>query len=516
MTQMKVRNAITDTEPCKTVTPSDITVCIAVRLTDINPWVIERLRWLDENYEPAPKFLILDFGSPERHASEIRKACESISAEYHRIDDSGEFSLAAARNLAFERVKTDFVFFTDIDFIYERKFFGRLTDICNQFEIRRNPLRCFSMPACHASQKESLLYESLSVEDRDRLVSEWCLFGAYTEFGTSFEFIAPYSNNLLCHRNLFNMVGGYCNEFRGHGSEDFEFFIRLAISVSHLPMPKHPINDLYGPLNESFFEVKEYAGFRRLLELFAYPSESIGLKSFHLWHPRPDKGYWTARKDWDRGRFESIVSRYINAHEKLLDFDFLPRQKKALCLINDEKDWRIFLPLRIAGYHLSTCNINNPNHYAVLQHVQKREFDRIFVFDPLLNERYKLIYDLAQSMGIKLTVIEQKIFPDYTCQTMQSGNSAFIVGHQRSNKEILIEQLVLDGQIIPCGLGLSHYLFSWRSYAAGHLTFVQNSHNKKGVNPSNAMKMLSFHRKLRKLFRSPRQFFIDALMKRSL
>jgi predicted glycosyltransferase involved in capsule biosynthesis len=504
-------NAITDTLSCETVTTSDVTVCIAIRLTNINPWVIERLWWLGKNYEPSPKFLILDLGSSERHALKIRKACESIGAEYHHIDDSGEFSLAVARNLAFERVKTDFVFFTDIDFVFEKRFFGRLSEICNQFEIRRYPLRCFTMPAYHVSQEEALLYESLSPIEQERLVNEWCLAGAQTEFGTIFEFVAPYSNNFLCHRNLFSIVGGYCTEFRGHGFEDFEFFIRLCRLIQHIPMPTQLNKDMYSPLGESFQKIKKYAGFRRMLELFTYPSESIGLKSFHIWHPRPKENeYWTSKKNRNRDRFNKIVSQYIKNSEDLLGVDFLSRSNKALCILEDKNQWRYFVPLRLAGYRLFFIINKNPGINKLVNQLETGKFNRIFILcaDSKRLYEYNDVIELARQVNIQVYFAELGAFPNSICFSNKSVSNN-LCDYQQA---LTIENLILDGQRIPCGLGLSRYYFSWRSYVSGHLTLSQDNYDDRGQLFRTNRKP-TLRRKLRKLIRSPRQFFLDALIK---
>lgn len=520
------------------VAPSDITVCIAIRLSDINPWVVERLKCLKDNYLPKPRYLILDFGSSETYANIIRSVCEQIEAQYYHIDDFGEFSLAAARNFAFQYVQTDFIFFTDIDFIYERGFFGQLADICNRFEIRQYPLRCFTMPAFHVSKAESRLYESLSAEKRDRLVSEWSLYGAYTEFGVTFEFVAPYSNNFLCHRNLFSKVGGYCTEFRGHGSEDFEFFIRLAVITNHIPMPNHINKDLYSPLNESFFKVKDYAGFRRLMELFSYPSESIGLKSFHIWHPRPsEKGYWTTEKDLYRGKLNKILSQYIKNAENILELDFLSRPQKALCILEDEKQWRYFLPLRLAGYRLSFVVNKNSVLDGLVNRIKSDKFNRIFIFCHDLKElyRYNAIIELARSMNIQVYFADPETISTSICfsskavsnppsddmKTSAKDNQkinnlrAFASGEAEQIDSVLIENLILDGQRIQCGLGKLRYPFSWRSYVSGHLT-LSPANAKNKAQPYHIDREHRLRRKLRKFIRSPKQFIRDALIKRLL
>ena len=84
---------------------NDITAVYAVRATEYNPWVIERVGLIKEYYSLLPHILIVDFGSSEEYAQQIQEICKQCGFEYKHIPDEGVFSQAIARNIGFSFVK---------------------------------------------------------------------------------------------------------------------------------------------------------------------------------------------------------------------------------------------------------------------------------------------------------------------------------------------------------------------------------------------------------------------------
>ena len=159
---------------------------------------------------------------------------------------------------------------------------------------------------------------------------------------------------------LFSLVGGYHESFRGHGSEDFEFFVRLACHAKIHPLPEAVIEDKFGPTKRDFFSVKGYQGFRRLNEALAMPSELMGLKAFHLFHPTGMQSDWRESNDWRRDRFRAVVGGYIDAHHHLLKIDFIDRPRTALCICRHPEHFGYFSPLRLFGYKLTPVFDDQP------------------------------------------------------------------------------------------------------------------------------------------------------------
>lgn len=401
----------------KKITALDITVCLAIRASEINPWVLDRLSTLLGYFNPKPNFLVVDFGSEGGFSDQIENICNDGGARYFFVDDTGTFSLSKARNIAALNSTTDFLFFTDVDFIYNYRIFGQLAELIDDLEISSAIRRFLPMPIYHINKAASEEFDVLeTIDEKNKFIMQLGYMGHGTKFKDIFEFVAPYSNAFLIHREFFNLSGGYCDEFRGHGSEDFDFLIRLGILAMNIPLPSALEKDFYGPLKSSFFSDSSYIGFRRFLELCTAPSESLGLKAFHLWHESPrGQGYWTAENDWKRNRFNQALSKYYPEVSNIINVDYLPRENDALCLFTDKSSWGYFLPLRSLGYKLTAVNnLNDDILYELLTTVSEGKYQRIFIFNPYMKSHAKFfsILEVAKKSGVKITVIERGGLPN--------------------------------------------------------------------------------------------------------
>lgn len=429
------------------VTPEDITLCYAIRSSEITPWIIQRLEFALSFYSPRPRILVIDFGSENPYRQSIKEICSNNNAEHVYVSDNGVFSLSKARNIAYKNTQSDFVFFADIDFIFESDVFYKLAKTAERLNLRKNPKKVITMPIFHVGKEETKAFESAkNADDKDRIIAKWAFDGLVTEFGKQFEFIAPYSNSFLMHKSMFNIAGGYCDEFRGHGSEDFDFMIRLAKLATNIPSPRSLEKDFYGPLKSSFWGKKDYIGFRRYLEALAMPSESLGFKAFHLWHEKPSaKGYWTQSNDWKRERFNNVLNRYSEHDYKLLNVDYLRREKRALCIFSDKEQWGYFLPLRMANYQLSTLTDKSDSAIAeVLKSVEDKMFDRIFIFNPYMKSHsaFRGVIELARRLGIKVTVIERGGLPNsiYYSDEVAYGDSDYLSIHDKLERKTFTKE----------------------------------------------------------------------------
>ncbi|WP_312298950.1 capsular polysaccharide export protein, LipB/KpsS family [Atlantibacter hermannii] len=376
--------------------------------------------------------MIVDFGSKYEYASVIRSLCEKYDGDYIFIEDYDTFSASKARNLGFKNLKTDYLLLADIDYVYESDIFSRLASLANKLNLEQQPLRVITMPIYHVNKEATNIFESIDCDvDKDRLLALWGTDGLTSKFGTLFEFVAPYSNSIFLHRKMFDISGGYCDEFRGHGSEDFEFLIRLAKLTIDIPAPKGIEKDFYGPLKTSFWGQKDYVGFRRYLEAFTLPCELLGLKTFHLWHEKPaDKGYWTQTNDWKRARFNIVMDRHAQSASQLLSVDYIKRDKQALCIFSDQSQWGYFLPLRLAGYNLTTLTEKNDNAIAhIMRRVESLEFDRVFIFNPYMKSHvaFRGVIEVARKLGIQVSVVERGGLPNtiYYADEVAYGDSDY-------------------------------------------------------------------------------------------
>ena len=402
--------------PSLSVTADDITLAFGVRLHDGNPWLIERLDFISEYYQPRPKIVVVDFGSDPEYAAKLKEVCERRGYAYSFTSDVDVFSLSIARNLSFEASDTDFVFFCDPDFVSESDFFLRLSETATALNMRDTVDIILNPPAVHLDAESTLLFENQSTnEERNSLLRKLNFTLNFIEASRQQErFIAPYSNCFLVNRKMFSLVGGYDRSFRGHGSEDFEFLLRFNVISDFLPLPRQADADFFAPLSPEFFSARPYQGFRRLFEMMSLPSEGIGLKVYHLHHPRERSGDWYSNNDWKRQKFSVSVKKYMRSSHNLLSVDHLTRSKRIACLCKRKETWGYFLPFRLAGFELIPFFDDQP---ATLKQITEAlvsgSVDSVAIFNPYMasNSAYKGIILLARELGRNVVVIERGALP---------------------------------------------------------------------------------------------------------
>ncbi|MDN2656482.1 hypothetical protein OW493_08475 [Cobetia sp. 14N.309.X.WAT.E.A4] len=394
----------------------DITMVICIRLHGQNPWVLDRLKLAANYYNPAPRILIVDFGSESEYQAQIKSVCNENDVDYFYVDDKGVYSAAVAHNRGFEKVSTDLVLFSDIDFVFKSTMFGELAETAISLEMNKKIDTFINFTAYHLNKNTSEEYSEFEKKiDKDRFLTKVSYQATLEKNGNSVEFIAPYSNVYLMNVKLYSLIGGYHESFRGHGSEDFEFFIRLAYYTKLQPIPEEIEKDKYGPTKRDFLWVKQYRGFRRLNEALALPSELMGFKVFHLWHPTKSENDWRSHNDWRRERMTSIVNSYKDKKNKILNIDFINRNKNALCICKHEEHYGYFSPLRIAGYKLDVIYDGSPKSLDYIKEkIKNKDIDAFVIFNPYMKSHAEFYpyFLLSQELNIKTIVVERGALPN--------------------------------------------------------------------------------------------------------
>jgi predicted glycosyltransferase involved in capsule biosynthesis len=395
-------------------TALDITSIVSVRAHAGNPWVLERLEMLAGFYHPAPAIVIVDFGSAEPFAGAIRRICELHGFTLHRVEDSGVFSLSIARNEGAMRAETDLLYFTDIDFFSTPDHFQRLAAYAttHDFSIVRDIL--LNIPAYHLGRESSDGFIAMPPSERLRHIEQLGAIAAEGPRGGLADFIAPYSNNFLCTRDFFRIAGGYDSGFRGHGSEDFELMVRLALHSRHAVMPAKPGEDLFQPNRPSFFSPRPYTGFRRLGEALSFRAETAGLRAFHLWHPTPQQDPWRDSNDWCRERLKAAFKHYLEDPSSLALVDHLPHDKTALCVCKSMDHGGYFLPFRALGYKLRLITGDSENELAEARRaIAGGGADAFMIYNPYMKSHaaFMELFELAKQTGIEVVVVERGALP---------------------------------------------------------------------------------------------------------
>lgn len=418
----KVKSVLTDTRQFSStravdvVTPSDITMVICLRAHEGNYWVMDRLRLIRSYYDPMPRVLVLDFGSPEPFASEISTICALNGLDYFHEPDTDTYSPAAAHNRGFEKCETDLVFFCDADCFGSSDMFAKMASIATSLKMKTIIDTPLVLPVYHLNQADTqAFFDAEDMTCSSRFLDAMAFYSPLAEFRKEDNFfIAPYSNIFLINRRMFSLTGGYDERFRGHGSEDFEFLTRLGLYIKNLPMPAELTKDHLGPLREGFFSSRPYSGFRRFLEALSKPSENFGLRVFHLYHERSKSENWGSQNDWKRERMNEAFEVYVGSEHKLLQVDFLAREKTVACLCKHLDQWGYYTPLRAAGYRLHPVFDTEPETIAAITAgLISGEFSALAIFNPYMKSHthFKQLVLLARDLDREVIVIERGALP---------------------------------------------------------------------------------------------------------
>jgi predicted glycosyltransferase involved in capsule biosynthesis/capsule polysaccharide modification protein KpsS len=395
------------------VTPTDITLVLCLRAHSGNPWVLDRLSRLKDYYYPAPPTLVVDFGSAPAFRRRIGNICEINGFDLIHVEDYDVYSASLAHNAAHNFVATPFIFFCDIDFFMTRDAFSTLSRCVNASGDAADII--INLPAYHVSEATTEAIESLpSHQEMSNSLDRLAFDSIFEKFGEQLEFVAPYSNIYLISKDFFSLIGGYSPEFRGHGSEDFEFFLRAHNYSGYFPFPAQYTRDIYRPTGTDFHECKEFRGFRSLNQLFSVRAERFGLRAFHLWHPTSKENEWREHNDWRRERFNRVVEPYVKNKARILEIDGLERPRKALCICKDHSHWGYMAPLRLLGFEtIPVFDDHQESLNRIDDLISTKQIDAFVIFNPYMKSHagYYPLFLKARENGIEMIVIERGALP---------------------------------------------------------------------------------------------------------
>lgn len=401
----------------RTYALSDLTMIVGVRAHDHNPWALERVELLGGYYAPGCATIVVDFGSALAYAEQLEAACARGGLSYLRVEDEGLFSASKARNAGAMAARTELLFFSDVDCFGPRDLVQRLLEHANRIELGACFDQLVNMPVYHVAQAASAPF--FGARDHDARSAYLDRLMAHATYSMrDVEYVDPHSNFFACRRDFFDLIGGYNEAFRGHGSEDFEFFLRALLHSRQLPLPERPDEDHYSPMRETFFWPKRYRGFRRLFTAMAMQAEVHGLRIAHLHHPRSGRAgpdHWYRSNDWRREKFRKQVLPVLADRTRLVERDFLPRSKRLLVLLKHREQVDFFLPLRLRGYRLELVRADDRESLASAERaIRARSVDGVAVFNPYMSSHRLLhpLFELARAEGLGTIVVERGVLPE--------------------------------------------------------------------------------------------------------
>ena len=247
--------------------------------------------------QTAIEVVVCDAGRCSSYAKLSNRQQANLRYIHHY--ESGVFSPGHVRNRAIDHAVGRYIFLMDADLLINQALISKLlryvddlTDVAPQI--------FYMFPCLYLSQDYSA---QLTVQPPFTLPNYQLILESYLRGERDrVDGIALASSCLLINRQWFLAIGGFRNEFIGHGYEDFELIHRLTTFYPIAEKPADYWLDIKNPFPA------HYQGFRRYFSFYAVPHLFIGEFLLHQWHPRPlTRQYHRKRKDNER-HFSALVN----------------------------------------------------------------------------------------------------------------------------------------------------------------------------------------------------------------
>jgi predicted glycosyltransferase involved in capsule biosynthesis len=192
---------------------------------------------------------------------------------YCHAPQAGVFSAGAARDIGAQHASRDFIFFFDVDLVFNSELVTKIQSALTDLEA--SPLS-FLMVPCLYLKKDA----TQAVELDKQVIKDYWLAYLQGNFSGVIN-LAVASSAIVIHRGTYLSYGGHRHEFAGHGCEDLELINRLTLEY---PLGRR-LEDHYLDVRQEV--IANSVGFRRHFSYYGLPRSMEGMLVAHRWHPRP-------------------------------------------------------------------------------------------------------------------------------------------------------------------------------------------------------------------------------------
>lgn len=217
---------------------------------------------------------------------------------YLKDEKQKVFSQGACRNLGALKASAKVLLFLDIDCFLSQKSLEKILELIKIRKIDEKEDEFFLLPCLYLSKEGSEFLNSVDEALWDTLAQNDIL-RAEKKIVLN---LASASSVLVVNKQKFLELGGFDENFLGHGYEDFDFLARLMLKT--LSFEKMPRNLAYDARNWNF---DTYEGFRALFSLLGYETMYLGLYALHFYHEAINQnGYFDNREKNHKLFFERL------------------------------------------------------------------------------------------------------------------------------------------------------------------------------------------------------------------
>ena len=247
-----------------------ISFIVPVFYKNKNSFIYKRSLELIAKFQNHPKIELIIADSS--YSPKLQAQAKNIIIVHTKLHQK-TFSLAQARNQAVQYATKKYLFFLDVDMDYSLEFEKLLFDEI-QNKLETNQLNFFQIPFLYLTPKGTQLFEKnhqLVTLKESFLKGKTCLV----------ESISITNPSIVISKQYFQQIGGFDEDFYGHGCEDYILLHKLAAFNSHSKRNQ----DYYTDFKAHF--LGDSKGFRKYFAYYSLPYFFKDLILLHRWHPRP-------------------------------------------------------------------------------------------------------------------------------------------------------------------------------------------------------------------------------------
>jgi len=188
--------------------------------------------WKEQTY-PNFEVLVVDDGSPEEAAAQIKELVDNLGYRYYYNDSGDVYSIASARNVGVWHAEGERIIFTDSDMIPDPEFiFEHMTEASNsnitvgcRYHFDAEDLSDINSTNIAITSKDSRMDGAFKSIEKGTCLDPW---------------ESCHGCNLSIHRSQLISINGFDEEYDGNwGAEDVDLSYRLIRKgLKVVPVPK--------------------------------------------------------------------------------------------------------------------------------------------------------------------------------------------------------------------------------------------------------------------------------------